>query len=179
MCHTFNEFGQEVSSSLGLLDPIPLHDLSVPVDADVPRPARLGLSVQDGRVGHVVVLKHTLLKLALRREVFLKHTTHTGREDTHTSGQRKRITHLEHLPLFFFFLSLLLFIYLLSGSTGSAGNGSICGCMDKLHTHSNHTCARLFATWTKWLASGGAITQLVQFTCNKQQSTGSFTPTTV
>ena len=57
--------------ALGLLDPVPLHDLAVPVDADVPGPARLGLSVQYGGVGDVVVLKHTLLELALRRKVFL------------------------------------------------------------------------------------------------------------
>lgn len=79
-CSTFNEFGQEVRGSLCLLDTVPLHDLSVPVDADVPGPPRLGLSVQDGRVGDVVVLKHTLLKLTLRREVFLK-DTHTHRSD--------------------------------------------------------------------------------------------------
>lgn len=57
---------------LGLLDPVALHDLSVPVDADVPGPARLGLPVQDGRVRHVVVLKHTLFELTLWSEVFLK-----------------------------------------------------------------------------------------------------------
>lgn len=74
ICSTFNEFGQEVRSSLRLLDTVPFHDLSVSVDTDVPRPARLGLSVQDGRVGDVVVLKHTLLKLTLRREVFLQDT---------------------------------------------------------------------------------------------------------
>lgn len=69
--YTFNEFRQEVCSPLRLLDPIPLHDLSVSVDADVPRPTRLGLSVQDGGVGDVVVLEHALLELTLRREVFL------------------------------------------------------------------------------------------------------------
>lgn len=82
MCGTFNEFGQEVSCSLRLLDPVSLHDLAVPVDADVPSTSRLGLSVQDGRVGDVVVLKYTLLKLALRREVFL--------QDTHTHTQQIR-----------------------------------------------------------------------------------------
>lgn len=56
---------------LRLLDPIPLHDLSVSVDANVPRPTRLGLSVQDGRVGDVVVLEHAFLELTLRREMFL------------------------------------------------------------------------------------------------------------
>ena len=71
---TFNEFGQEVRGSLRLLHAVPFHDLSVSVDADVPRPARLGLSVQDGRVGDVVVLEHALLKLTLGREVFLKDT---------------------------------------------------------------------------------------------------------
>lgn len=35
---TFNKLGQEVSSSLRLLDAVPLHDLAVPVDADVPSP---------------------------------------------------------------------------------------------------------------------------------------------
>lgn len=71
MYGTFNKLGQEVSSSLCLLDAVPLHDLAVPVDADVPSPPWLGLSVQDGRVGDVVVLKHTLLKLTLRCKVFL------------------------------------------------------------------------------------------------------------
>lgn len=46
--YTFNKFRQEVCRPLRLLDPIPLHDLSVSVDADVPCPTRLGLSVQDG-----------------------------------------------------------------------------------------------------------------------------------
>lgn len=68
---TFNKFGQEVSSTLGLLDPVSFHDLSVSVDADVPRSARLRLSVEDGRVGDVVVLEHALLELALGCEVFL------------------------------------------------------------------------------------------------------------
>ena len=101
---TFNEFGQEVRSSLGLLDTVSLHDLSIPVDADVPRPPRLGLSVQDGRVGHIVVLKHTLLKLTLRCEVFLKHTE----KEAHTSGQRRRITHLERLP---YFICSIIYIF--------------------------------------------------------------------
>lgn len=74
---TFNELGQEVSSTLGLLDPVSLHHLAVPVDADVPRSTRLGLPVQDGRVGDVVVLEDALLELTLRREVFL-YDTQTG-----------------------------------------------------------------------------------------------------
>lgn len=64
--------------ALRLLDAVSLHDLAVPVDADVPGPARLGLSVQDGRVGDVVVLKHALFELAFWREVLLK--------DTHAKG---------------------------------------------------------------------------------------------
>lgn len=65
------------------------------------------------------------------------------------------------------------------------GYKSICGCIDKLHTHAHtHTrwqthsnmCTGPIAKWTKWFQSWVAITQLIRFTCNKQQSTGSFTP---
>lgn len=76
-----------MSGSLSLLDTIPLHDLSVPINPNVPGPARLGLSVQDGRVGDVVVLKHTLFKLTLGREVFLKDTE----RETHTQQVRSII----------------------------------------------------------------------------------------
>lgn len=69
---TFNKFGQEVSRSLGFLNAVSLHDLPIPVDSEVPRSPRLGLSVQDGRVGDVVVFEHTLFKLTLGSEVFLK-----------------------------------------------------------------------------------------------------------
>lgn len=119
---TFNEFGQEVRGSLRLLHAVAFHDLSVSVDADVPRPARLGLSVQDGRVGDVVVLEHTLLKLTLGCEVFLKDEAET---ESATSGQRRRITHLERLP---FFLYLFYYLYIYSpvppAQLGMGGNGA-------------------------------------------------------
>ena len=36
---TFNDFGQEVGGTLGLLHAVALHDPAVAVDADVPRAA--------------------------------------------------------------------------------------------------------------------------------------------
>ena len=89
---TFDELRQEVGGALGLLYAVALHDQAVPVDADVPGPARLCLAVQDGRVGHVVVLKYTLLELTLGREEFLE-DTHTQRHTqihTHTDTHRHR-----------------------------------------------------------------------------------------
>lgn len=153
-CHTFNEFGQEVSSSLGFLHPVPLHDLSVPVDADVPRPSWLGLSVQDGRVGHVVVLKHTLFELTLRREVFLKYT-HTQKR----GKQRPRQVRAASEPsaffgahvFFFFFFYLFHYLYIYSPILqGTAGNGrkwaqhfivtgSVCRCIKK-QPRNTHVC---------------------------------------
>lgn len=100
-------------SPLCLLDPVPFHDLSVSVDTDVPSPTRLGLSVQDGWISDVVVLKHALLKLALRREVFLKDTQTQGEEHTHThmrTGQRRTITNLECLS---FFICSIIYIFIL------------------------------------------------------------------
>lgn len=63
-----------------LLHPVALHDLAVAVDADVPRATRLTLTVQHGRVRHVVVLEHALFKLALRVEVLL------GKKTKQTDG---------------------------------------------------------------------------------------------
>lgn len=151
-CHTFNEFGQEVSSSLGFLHPVPLHDLSVPVDADVPRPSWLGLSVQDGRVGHVVVLKHTLFELTLRREVFLKYTHTKKRETAPTSGQSSLRTvslfRRSGCP-FFFFMCHYLYIYstILQGTAGNGRKwaqhfivtGSVCRCIKK-QPRNTHVC---------------------------------------
>ncbi len=70
--HTLYKLGQEVGCSFSLFDPISFHDLSVPVNTNVPGPTRLRLTVQDRGVCDIIVLKHTLLKLALRREMFLK-----------------------------------------------------------------------------------------------------------
>lgn len=61
-----------MSRSFGLLHSVALHDLPVSVDADVPRATRLALSVQHGRIGHVVVLKYTFFKFTLGVEVFLQ-----------------------------------------------------------------------------------------------------------
>lgn len=58
-------------SSFGLLYPVALHDLAVTVDTDIPAAARLCLAIEHGRIRNVVVLKHTLLELALRSEVLL------------------------------------------------------------------------------------------------------------
>lgn len=58
-------------SSFGLLYPVALHDLAITVDTDIPAAARLGLAIEHGRIRNVVVLKHTLLELALRSEVLL------------------------------------------------------------------------------------------------------------
>lgn len=69
---TLYNFWQEVRSSFGLLYPVALHDLAIPVDTDIPAAARLGLAIEHGRVRDIVVLKHTLLELALRSEVLLQ-----------------------------------------------------------------------------------------------------------
>lgn len=58
--------------SFRLLNPVALHDLAVTVDTDIPRAARLGLTVEHGGVCNVVVLKHTLLELTLWSEVLLQ-----------------------------------------------------------------------------------------------------------
>ena len=55
---TFDDLGQEVGGALVLLDAVPLHGLAVAVQTQVPGPARVGLPVQHGGVGDVVVLKH-------------------------------------------------------------------------------------------------------------------------
>lgn len=57
---------------LGLLHSIALHDVTIPVNADIPGASGLGLAVEHGRVRNIVVLKHALLELTLRSEVFLK-----------------------------------------------------------------------------------------------------------
>lgn len=44
--HTINDFGDKMAGTLGLFDAISFHDLAILVDADVPGPARLGLTVQ-------------------------------------------------------------------------------------------------------------------------------------
>lgn len=72
--HTFQWFGKEVGGWLVFLHVIPLHDLALLVKTQVPAPARLLLPVYHRGICHVVVLKHRLLKLAFRREVFLKET---------------------------------------------------------------------------------------------------------
>lgn len=69
---TFEWFGDEVCCRLVLLHVVPLHDCALLVQPQVPGPARGLLPVQHGRVGDVVVLKHRLLELALRGEVFLR-----------------------------------------------------------------------------------------------------------
>lgn len=58
--------------SFGLLYPVALHDLAIPIDTDIPGAARLGLAIQHGGVCNVVVLKHTLLELTLWSEVLLE-----------------------------------------------------------------------------------------------------------
>jgi len=129
-----------VSSTLGLLDAVSLHDLSVPIDADVPGPPRLGLPVQDGRVGDVVVLKHTLLELALWCEVFLQHTHAWIRSEEKNNTFRVWAI---------FYRCYYLYIYspIPQAQLGMGGNGlyislwqgyrSICGCINKVHTHIN------------------------------------------
>ena len=81
-----------MGGALGLLHAVALHDQPVAVDADVPGAARLRLAVQDRRVGHVVVLKHTLLELTLGREEFLEEDTHTHTH-THTHARTRARTH--------------------------------------------------------------------------------------
>lgn len=110
---TFDEFGQEVRGPFRLFDPVPLHDLSVSVDPDVPGSTRLGLPVQDGRVGDVVVLEHTLLELTLRCEVLLEHT-HTCIR----SGEKNNKFEVSVI----FYLCYYLYIYLAIAGD-SAGNG--------------------------------------------------------
>lgn len=61
-----------MGGAFGLLHPVALHDLAIAVDADVPRATRLALTVQHGRVRHIVVLKHALFKLTLWVEVLLE-----------------------------------------------------------------------------------------------------------
>lgn len=68
---TFYNFWQEVRSSFGLLYPVALHDLAVTVDTDIPAAARLGLAIEHGRIRNIVVLKDTLLELALWSKVLL------------------------------------------------------------------------------------------------------------
>lgn len=58
----------------GLFDPVALHDLSLFIEAKKPGPTRLFLPVEHRAVDHIVVLEHRLLKLALRREQFLRET---------------------------------------------------------------------------------------------------------
>lgn len=61
-----------MGGSFGLLHPVAFHNLTIPVDADIPGAARLGLTVQHGRIRDVVVFKHALFKLALGSEVLLR-----------------------------------------------------------------------------------------------------------
>lgn len=68
---TFKWFGNEVCCRLVLLHVVPLHDSTLLVQPQVPGPTRGLLSVQHGRVGDVIVLKHRLLELALRGKMFL------------------------------------------------------------------------------------------------------------
>lgn len=68
---TFDNFRQKVCSSLVLLHPVALHDLTITVDANIPAAARLRLTVEHGGVRNVVVLEHTLFELTLRSEVLL------------------------------------------------------------------------------------------------------------
>ena len=69
---TFQGFWEEVGCWLVLLHVVPLHDLALLVQAEVPAPSRLLLPVDHRRVRHVVVLKHRLLELTLRCKVFLE-----------------------------------------------------------------------------------------------------------
>lgn len=61
-----------MSSRFGLFNTVPLHHSPLLIEAEVPGSTRLLLPVQHGRVGHVIILKHRLLKLALWSEVFLR-----------------------------------------------------------------------------------------------------------
>lgn len=65
----FEWFWDEVCCGLVLLHVVPLHDLPLFVEPQVPRPSRSLLPVQHRGVGDVVVLKNRLLKLALGREM--------------------------------------------------------------------------------------------------------------
>lgn len=75
---TLYNFRQEVCSSFGLLYPVALHDLAITVDTDIPATARLGLTIEHGRVCNIVVLKHALLELTLRSEVLLRRNMQEG-----------------------------------------------------------------------------------------------------
>lgn len=79
---TFQRLRKEVCGRLVLLHVIALHNLPFLIQAQVPAPARLLLSVDHGGVRHVVVLKYRLFKLALRREVFLERRETMRDEDT-------------------------------------------------------------------------------------------------
>lgn len=72
-------------SSFGLLYPVALHDLAITVDTDIPATARLGLTIEHGRVCNIVVLKHTLLELALRSEVLLYRDMQEGKRGAASS----------------------------------------------------------------------------------------------
>ena len=105
--YTFQGFGEEVGCWLVLLHVVPLHDLALLVQAQVPAPSRLLLPVDHRRVRHVVVLKHRLLELTLRCKVFLERGGERER-------QRERLLHGCRVV---FLLKFLLTLYYFSLSS--------------------------------------------------------------
>ncbi len=80
---TFERFGDEVCSRLGLLYMVTLHNLTLFVETQVPATARLLLPIDHWRVGHVIVLKHRLFEFALWCEVLLWELNGQRRQQRH------------------------------------------------------------------------------------------------
>lgn len=116
---TLYNFRQEVCSSLGLLYPVALHDLTITVDTDIPGAARLGLAIEHGGVCNVVVLKHALLEPTLRSEVLLKRDTE--REEAGIYIVRQNTTRKKNPQLH---LSLFLLKHECSGPLRTARKGT-------------------------------------------------------
>lgn len=88
---TFERFGDEVCSRLGLLYVVALHDLTFFVETQVPGSAWLLLPIDHWWVGHVIVLKHGLFKFALWREVLLWELNGLGRQQKNNQrGESER-----------------------------------------------------------------------------------------
>lgn len=129
------------------------------------------------------------------------HTHTKKRETAPTSGQSslRTVSLFRSARLFFFFICSIIYIFtpqFCRVQLGMGGNGRnisswqgvfAVASRNSLETHTcvctkthTYTEGHPFTMYrTEWFQSLDAITQLVQFTCNKQQSTASFTPSTV
>lgn len=70
--HTFNRFWYKMWWGLGFLHSVPLHNLTFLIESQKPSSAWFLLTVQCGRIDHIVVFKHRFLKFAFWSENILQ-----------------------------------------------------------------------------------------------------------